>query len=74
MPCLRFLQANHIKVQPKKKKEKPLAFDYSKWDSLEREMRADEEEENNTRVREANAAVRRQEMPMEPNQTWSIWM
>lgn len=52
-------QANHIKVQPKKKKEKPLAFDYSKWDSLEREMRADEEEENNTRVREANAAVRR---------------
>ena len=72
MPCLSCLrlQANHIKVQPKKKeKEKPLAFDYSKWDSLEREMRADEEEENNTRVREANAAVRRQEMPMEPNQT-----
>jgi len=48
------------KVQPKKKeKSKPLAFDYSKWDSLEREMRADEEEENNTRLRENNAAVRR---------------
>lgn len=44
------------KVQPKKKES---GFDFSKWDSLEREMRADEEEENNTRLRENNAAVRR---------------
>ena len=48
-------------LEPKKlpKKAKPLAFDYSKWDSLEREMLADEEEEQNTRTREANMAVRR---------------
>lgn len=55
-------QDEDIKIR---KKEKPVAisaFDYSKWDSLEREMQKDEEEENCTRVREANAAVRRQEM------------
>eukprot|EP00913_Durusdinium_trenchii_P013606 g12776.t1 len=53
-------QAYDIKKPAKKEvKKKQLAFDYSKWDSLEREMRADEEEENNTRTREANAAVRR---------------
>eukprot|EP00931_Biecheleriopsis_adriatica_P115036 TRINITY_DN90887_c0_g1_i1.p1 TRINITY_DN90887_c0_g1~~TRINITY_DN90887_c0_g1_i1.p1 ORF type:complete len:838 (+),score=245.76 TRINITY_DN90887_c0_g1_i1:69-2516(+) len=46
--------------QPKKKeKKKYLAFDYSKWDALEQEMRADEEAEQNTKQREASAAVRR---------------
>ena len=49
------------KVEAKRKDAKPqkLDFDYSKWDSLEREMREDEEEEQTTRMREASQAVRR---------------
>mmetsp|Transcript_34665 Transcript_34665/g.80898 ORF Transcript_34665/g.80898 Transcript_34665/m.80898 type:complete len:819 (+) Transcript_34665:23-2479(+) len=49
------------KVEAKRKDAKPhkLDFDYSKWDSLEREMREDEEEEQTTRMREASAAARR---------------
>ena len=47
------------KPAKKEPKRKHLDFDYSKWDSLEKEMLADEEEEKNTRTREANAAVRR---------------
>ena len=53
------------KVEAKRKDAKPhkLDFDYSKWDSLEREMREDEEEEQTTRMREASAAARRPSGP-----------
>eukprot|EP00930_Biecheleria_cincta_P031978 TRINITY_DN22187_c0_g2_i1.p1 TRINITY_DN22187_c0_g2~~TRINITY_DN22187_c0_g2_i1.p1 ORF type:complete len:845 (-),score=203.92 TRINITY_DN22187_c0_g2_i1:83-2617(-) len=50
------------KPEPKKKekkKEQSLAFDYSRWDALEREMREDEERELNTRQHEAGAALQR---------------
>jgi len=42
-----------------KKKDPPKAFDYSKWDALEKEMEEDEQIEENVRIREAQLAAKR---------------
>jgi len=42
-----------------KKKEKQSAFDYSKWNALEREMQQDEELEEVARLKDQQAAARR---------------
>merc|ERR1719478_1786708 len=43
----------------KEKKQEKKAFDYSKWNALEKEMEEDEMIEENTRIREAQMANRK---------------
>jgi len=51
--------------QKKEKKKAQLAFDYSKWDQLEKDMADDEQAELNVRIKERNEAEKRPTPKME---------
>jgi len=60
-------QVGDGKEEPRKKekKEPPKAFDYSKWNALEKEMAEDELAEETTRIREAQMAAKKPSPKME---------